>query len=181
MKHTYNFNLEYKPYLNPESGPPIDEVCNRLADLIYGPYDIPFIGAAQEVAKSAAYFKSDCWDTYFETADKNQKCSSEGINAIKYNRFLYYKDKIRENSNEIVQNAVIDYVNSITLCSDIEYSPHEIEDFINSYIDALDAHVCDKINAYVKNFESSLLKKFNVSINAPYSKGPSNLLFNTCE
>ena len=57
MKYTYNFNLEYKPYLNHESGPPIDEVCNRLADLIYGPYDIPFIGAAQEVAKSAAYFR----------------------------------------------------------------------------------------------------------------------------
>ena len=92
MEYTYRFNLEYKPYHKHESGQPVDDVCNRLADIVFNQRNVSFLYIAQEIAKSAAYFKSDCWNTYFKTTDKNQKLSSKNAYAIESNLILYYYD-----------------------------------------------------------------------------------------
>lgn len=179
MGYTYRFNLEYKPYRKHESGQPVDDVCNRLADIVFNQRNVSFLYIAQEIAKSAAYFKSDCWNTYFKTTDKNQKLSSKNAYAIESNLILYYYDIIRENSSTIVQNAVIDYVNNMIFYSNIEYSHDEIENFIISYIDTLEVYVKDNANSFVKNFKAALLNEFRLTIYTPYFQTPSNFFFNT--
>ena len=50
MEYTYRFNLEYKPYRKHESGQPVDDVCNRLADIVFNQRNVSFLYIAQEIA-----------------------------------------------------------------------------------------------------------------------------------
>lgn len=78
---------------------------------------------------------------------------------------MFYEESLYQNLNTIAQNALVSYVNSITLTSDIIYDADELKKFIESYIEELSVDNNDRVSSIIEDFNNELLSNFDVEIN----------------
>ena len=87
------------------------------------------------------------------------------MKSIQCGQYLFYEESLYQNLNTIAQNALVSYVNSITLTSDIIYDADELKKFIESYIEELSVDNNDRVSSIIEDFNNELLSNFDVEIN----------------
>ena len=146
----YNFKLEKYNYYEPHCDLSSEDECDYLVDWILNCSDAYISDAINEIADGAvdihdAYLKEAVKNTslfeYIEEAifefGLNPESTDDGyqfiMKAIQYGQYLFYNRCLYENLDTIAQNALVSYVNSITLTSDIVYDADELKKFIVTY------------------------------------------------
>ncbi len=180
MKYKYKFKLETKPYCTPDSYPSIDIVGEQLINSILNRDDDTLEDAFQYITNSilhmyygdlinantvltfSEYIARAIYE--FDLMPENGSGSAFIATAIRWAESLYYNEQTENNLDTIVQNALIVYVNNITLTSTVKYNPVELKNFIASYISRISVELCTKVNSIINDFEAELLSAFNVEI-----------------
>lgn len=178
----YNFKLEKYDYYEPHCDLSSEDECYYLVDWILNRSDAYIADAISEIADGAvdihdAYLKEAVKNTslfeYIEEAifefGLNPESTDDGyrfiMKAIQYGQYLFYNRCLYENLDTIAQNALVSYVNSITLTSDIIYDADELKKFIESYIEELSVDNNDLVSSIIEDFNNELLSNFDVEIN----------------
>lgn len=180
MKYEYKFKLETKPYCTPDSYPTIDTVGEQLINSILNKDDDTLEDAFQYITNSILDMYYDdlintntvlTFSEYIARAIYEFDLMPEDdgsafiATAIRWAESLYYNEQTENNIDTIVQNALVSYVNSITLTSDIVYDADELKKFIVTYIEELSVDVSDRVSSIIEDFNNELLSKFDVKIN----------------
>ena len=181
MKYEYKFKLETKPYYTPDSYPTIDTVGEQLINSILNKDDDTLEDAFQYITNSILHvyyddlINVDTIETFseyiaraiyeFDLMPEDDNGSVFIATAVRWAESLYYNEQTENNIDTIVQNALVSYVNSITLTSDIVYDADELKKFIVTYIEELSVDVSDRVSSIIEDFNNELLSKFDVKIN----------------
>lgn len=178
----YNFKLEKYDYYEPHCDLSSEDECYYLVDWILNRSDAYIADAIQEIADDSV----DIYYSDLEQAVKNTSLfeyigraieefelkpepKDSGyqfiMKSIQCGQYLFYEESLYQNLNTIAQNALVSYVNSITLTSDIIYDADELKKFIESYIEELSVDNNDRVSSIIEDFNNELLSNFDVEIN----------------
>lgn len=178
----YNFKLEKYDYYEPHCDLSSEDECYYLVDWILNRSDAYIADAIQEIADNSV----DIYNHDLEQSLKNTSLfeyigrairdyelkpdpKEDGydyiMRIIRCGQYLFFEESLYQNLNTIAQNALVSYVNSITLTSNIIYDADELKKFIESYIEELSVDNNDRVSSIIEDFNNELLSNFDVKIN----------------
>ena len=172
---TFNFDLEEKEYSNPCNSLYIDEKCNGIVTMILLRESSFFSEAAKEIVDESIHIDpvvlefmydiniQEIEESAIRECDLNSE-NDEGFDFARDGVFSFYDEQLHTNADAIAQNALISYVNDMTITSNVNYDHKEIESFIVSYIKDISIDTNDRLDSVINDFESELLSKFDIEI-----------------
>lgn len=177
---SYKFNFNKKAYDNPYYDLFIDDECDSMVNRILERDNSYFSDATQEIADYAVHIYNcdvlkmmsninmqefiDRAITEFDLRIKDEEGFNFIIRAGQHGEFLFYEEQLHANADIVAQNALIRYVNDMTVKSNIYYDSKEIESFIESYIEGISINTDDRLDSIIADFESELLSEFDIEI-----------------
>ena len=174
-----NFKLEKKEYDNLYYDLSIDNQCDRIVSAILSQSSSYFSDVVHDTADISTNINPillelmrnvDIQDFIdraiceFNLEPKKDEGFDFILRAAKYGVYLFYCEQLHANADIIAQNALIRYVNDMTVKSNIYYDSKEIESFIESYIEGISIDTDDRLDSIIADFESELLSEFDIEI-----------------
>lgn len=172
-----NLNFSQYPYEYPFKCPDIDSLCRDLENEILGGNTEYICDMISELSDGAVdIYTSDLYKTamtpefaeYIEDSIREFGVPTKSENfltkLLQMAEYSYYFEQLQNNLENIIKNAIINYINKNTISYSNPEDEERIIDFINDYIDEVqvDSDVC--CSDIIENFAQELSKEFGATI-----------------
>lgn len=168
-------SIEQKEYHWPSRCPDISIACSHLIESILYGRMFPIQDFVNDAARDSLYLYDDDlfattnrnMQSYIDLVDSSSLTGSNYAKMIKimvYAQEMYFEEQLEANLRAIIQNALIQYVESIEIDSALPCNKERIIEFVVSYIEDIVADGSKTFCSYVEDFNDTLKDKFFAEI-----------------
>ena len=168
-------SIERKAYHWPSRCPDISLACSHLIESILYCKMFPVQDFVNDAARDSLYLYDDDlfattnsnMQSYIDLVDSSSLTGSNYAKMIKimvYAQEMYFEEQLEANLQAIIQNALIQYVESIDISAALPCNRERITAFFVSHIENIIADSSKPFNTYIEDLNNAISENFLAEI-----------------